>query len=738
MATPLSVRLSDLHPGYQFLQYQLLEQIGYGGQGFVWSALDSAQNRIVAIKFNEVDDPEQRPESETQFKRQAGQLLRLTHPIILPLYDFGSILPVRYLVTPYVTGGSLQDRLVSGPLSKEEILSFSIRIASALDYLHAQGIIHRDLKPSNILMDFGDRLYVADFGLARMVAETTQALHTGHGTPPYAPPEQHTMRELTYKSDIFGFGVMLFQMLTRQLPWNGEKSLGLQQLYSKEEIPDPCEIIPDLPPRIHQTLRLMTSANPDSRPATAMDAVRMLHSAFGVPMPAEPVETSRPVESNLDAGAMLKKSMSGWDPDGGTIRLSLTKFAVLDLEQKHAGDESDAETGAPVFMLQNALTYGYNDDYWWTKVSNPKERLVLTSQLLGKENAAINERIVRHLVKDEQIRALKARLPEKLTLTFLETAYRTSDLELKAMIFDTLKDLSPATRQWRESALGKTPDMALAALALEPPPAGDKAADLIGHLRSQQAVESIVNGPRGERRSAALLAVQQSAGSLPVSVPRRVRLEVTGEWIARKLIDQPLVLLMVYGWIVLGTALSIGLQVYLTLRLMKIMDFDRLLISLERGILLGVLFGLGILIVRIIVERFPESNAVIRVSLAALLGGLLLNIAKFIFDVLILKTVPQGILMISAGSLLIALGYALSGLVRLRLVKALITMAAVLTALAGTWWGHLMLSRAGITMTPLFFYDYLWTSSQVLITMLIVALPMSIISNLGELSPKKD
>ena len=361
----------------------------------------------------------------------------------------------------------------------------------------------------------------------------------------------------------------------------------------------------------------------------------------------------------------------------------------------------------------------------------PEGKLVLTSQLLGKENEVINERIVRHLVKDEQIRALKARLPEKLTLTFLETAYRTSDLELKAMIFDTLKDLSPATRQWRESALGKTPDMALAALALEPPPAGDKAADLIGHLRSQQAVDTIVNGPRGERRSVALLAIQQSAGSLPVSVPRRVRLEVTGEWMARRLIDQPLVLLMVYGWIVLGAALSVGLQVYLTLRLMKIMDFDRLLISLERGILLGVLFGLGILIVRIIVERFPESNAAIRIGLAVLLGGLLLNVAKFIFDVLVLKTVPQGMLLISAGSLLIALGYAMSGLVRLRLVKTLITTAAVLTALAGTWWGHLMLSRAGITMTPLFFYDYMWTTSQVFITMLIVVMPMSIISNLG-------
>ncbi len=737
MPEPQSVRLSELHPGYQFLQYQLLEQIGFGGQGFVWSALNSSHNRIVAIKFNEVGDPEQRQESESQYKRQASQLQRLTHPNILPLFDFGSILPIRYLVTPYVAGGSMQDRIVAGALSIEDILSCSIRIASALDYLHAQEIIHRDLKPSNILMDFGNHLYVADFGLARMVAETTQAMHTGHGTPPYAPPEQHTMRELTYKSDIFGFGVMLFQMLTRQLPWEGEKSLGLQQLYSKEEIPDPGEINPELSPRIHQVLRVMTSANPDSRPASAMDAVRMLHTALGVSMPAQPGAASRPVESNLDAESMLKRSMSGWEQDGGTIRLSLTRFAVLDLEQKQTGDEPAAETHVPVFMLQNALTYGYNDDYWWQRVSSPKERLMLSSQMLGKENAVINERVIKHIVQDEQIRALKARLPEKMVLSFLETAYRTSDIDLKAQIYDTLKNLSPSGKQWRESALGKTPDAALAALALEPPPAGDRAAHLIGHLRSQQAVENIVQGPRSERRTAALLAIQQSAGSLPASIPRSVRLEVTGEWMLHRLIDQPMVLLAVYGWIALGVALSVGLQVYLTYRLPQFLDSQRILISLERGIILGILLGFGILLTRIIVERFRGSNVFLRLVAGVLLGGLFLNISMFIYDVLLNDFVPQGIL-ISAGSLLIALGYALSGLVRLRPVKMLITAIAVMAALAGSWWGHLMLSRAGITMTPLFLYEYLWTSSQVFLTILIVALPMSILGNLGELSLEHD
>jgi hypothetical protein len=166
------------------------------------------------------------------------------------------------------------------------------------------------------------------------------------------------------------------------------------------------------------------------------------------------------------------------------------------------------------------------------------------------------------------------------------------------------------------------------------------------------------------------------------------------------------------------------------------MDTLRISSSFERGIILGILMGFAILVTRTIVERFPESKALLRIGIATLLGVILLSVSKFIFDVLVLKTVPQGVL-IGAGSLLISLGFALSGLVRSRPLRALITMAAVMTALAGSWWGHLMLARSGVTMTPLFFYDYTWTSSQVLITMIIVALPMSILSNLGDLSPKK-
>jgi len=737
MPDPQSIRLSDFHPGYQFMQYQLLEQIGYGGQGFVWSALDLAHNRIVAIKFNEVGNPEQKQESETQFRHQAEQLTRLNHPNVLPLFDFGSVLPIRYLVSPYIPGGSLQDRLFTVALSEDEALSCCVKIASALDYLHGQGIVHRDLKPSNILMDFGDHIYVADFGLARIVADSTQALHTGHGTPPYAPPEQHTMRELTFKSDIFGFGIMLYQLFTRKLPWDGEKALGLQQLYSKEEIPDPREINPELPPRLLNVLRVITSANPAARPASVLEATRMVFAAFDHPFNAAGIEPSASFNPDLDAGAMLRQGLDGWDSGGGTIRLSLTKFAVIDLAQKQEEAQLPAGRNVAGFMLQNALTYGYNDDYWWSKVASPKERLFIASQLMGRDNKVITERVVRHLVQDGEVRSLRVKLPEKFVLSLLDIAHKTSDAVLQGQIFDTLRAFTPVSINWRATALGAVPDEMLAALALEQPPFGEEAARLIGYLRSEKSVDALLAQADTGRRHAALLTIHQAAGGLPASIPRGQRFEVTAEANLRKLTARPMELLTVYVLIALGVSLSFGLQAYLTYRLPQFMDMLRITSSLESGFIFGIIIGVGILAARILVERFPESNALLRVGLGTLLGAVMLNIVLFTYDVLLNDTVPHGFL-ISASCLLITLGYALSGLVRLRPVRMLITAAAVMAALAGSWWGHILLTRAAIDMTPFFFYEYFWTPAHVLLIMFIVVLPMSILGNLGNLSPRHD
>jgi serine/threonine protein kinase len=727
-------RPTDLIPGFQFLQYQLLEQIGYGGQGFVWSAIDKTNDRIVAIKFTRIDGPDQKLESDAQFKHQAGQLMQLSHPNTLPLFDFGTIPPYRYLVSPFLSGGSLQERIFSGTLSIQNTLDFSARIASVLDYLHSKGIIHRDLKPSNILLDSRNHPYVADFGLARNVVDTTQAMHTGHGTPPYAPPEQHTLRALTLKSDIFEFGVMLFEMFTRQLPWDGKKSLGLQQLYTEDEIPDPREINPSLPPGVWNVLRTMTSADPDMRYGSAMQAVSALFAAFSLNLPSQILKDAFPYQPSQDAGFLLQQYMKGWTPEAGVICLNLTHFAVIDSEQRKIIGMPQGGPDKSSFMLQHAIAHGYNDDFWWAKVTEPAVRLRLSLLLAGGENRAISERVVRHVVRDGQIQTLKAPLPESTATVFLVVARSSRDPELRKGIFNTLLDLAPAADHWRPTAFGQDADRMLASLALEAPPEGDNAAALIGTLRSTLAVETILKSEAGKRRNDALLAVQQSAGSLPPSIPDRIRLESTGRWFTRRLFDQPLRILSVYGWIVLGIALSVGLQTYLTYRLPQFMDTLRILGSLERGAILGLILGIGILTTRIIVERLPEINGLLRLGAALLFGGILINLAFFIFDVLMNSLVPAGIL-VTTGSLLIAAGYGLGGLVKTRLVKILISSVFVGVAIAGSWAGHVLLSRLNIAMSPIFFYEYSWTTVQIFTTILVVTIPMSILGNLGALSP---
>jgi serine/threonine protein kinase len=739
MTENASIRLNELAPGFQFIQYELLEQIGFGGQGLVWSALDQVNNRIVAIKFNEIPETDLKQNDDLQFEQQVNGLIKLQHPNILPLYDFGTIQRTRYLVSPYIAGGSLYELILIKGLSITEALQYALKIASGLDYMHKQGIIHRDLKPSNILMDFRHNIYVADFGLARIISENTQALHTGRGTPPYAPPEQHTLAEITPASDVFSFGVMLYEMFARQLPWDGEKSLGLQQLYSKEEIPDPIQINPELPPQLVTALRALTAINPLARPQSASEAIQMIYGAFGIQPPAESVANPDSLETaqEIDARVLLDASLASWDPTEGTVRLSLTKFALIDLAEKLSGQQKSADGNLPGFMLHNALTFGHNDNVWWKKVADPHERLSIASSLISMDNRVITARVISHLIQDKQIRNLRLNLDDKMTYALLDTARKSDDSFLRHNILETLKALTFPSPQWCEVALGEQQDKLLATLALEDSATGNLSARLIGHLRSQLGVETILESTDENRRIMALTQIHQEAGNLPESIPTGIRLNVTAEWILQRITAQPVRLLAAYAAIVLGVTLGFGLQVYLTYRLPEFMDTVRISISLERGIFMGAIFGFGIFVTRLIVERFPEPSKILRLTLATFSGAIILNLSIFIYDVLMLDTVPNGIY-ISSVCLLISFGFSLSSLSHNTFIKMLISGSVTFTTIAASWWAHISMATSPLVVSPVLFYDYAWTLQQVLITIGIVTLPIALLGNLLDLSPQEE
>jgi hypothetical protein len=203
-----------------------------------------------------------------------------------------------------------------------------------------------------------------------------------------------------------------------------------------------------------------------------------------------------------------------------------------------------------------------------------------------------------------------------------------------------------------------------------------------------------------------------------------------------RLTIQPARLFGAYMLALVGATLGIGSQVYLTYRLPEFLDAARISSSLEQGLITGTIFSVGILLARVIVERFSGANAFLRILLGTALGAVGMNIAMFVFHVLFINTPPSGFL-ITLGCILIAFAYALGGLIRFRWAGMLLSIGAILLAISGTWWIHAGLAAAITDWTPIFQYDYGWTPAQILFTSAIVAMWMGILGNLVRLTPQE-
>jgi hypothetical protein len=233
------------------------------------------------------------------------------------------------------------------------------------------------------------------------------------------------------------------------------------------------------------------------------------------------------------------------------------------------------------------------------------------------------------------------------------------------------------------------------------------------------------------------LEIQQAAGSLPASVGGPLRLRVAAEWILRRLSVQPGAMLGAYALALAGAASGIGFQIYITYRLPDFLDLTRLTSSIEQGLIIGSIFGLGLFLSRLIVERFQESPALARLLAGALAGTLVINTALLFFHMLFLNTPPSGIL-ITLGCTLIAAGHAVGGLIRPRAVRMLISTAGAFLAIAGTWWVHAAFAATPLALTPMFRYEYTWPLTQAGLAALAVSLPMGIFTNLVRLEAIED
>lgn len=287
--------------------YEIIAPIGAGGMGEVYRASDKRLNRTVAVKVL----PESLAGSGERlhrFEQEARVLSALNHPNLLAIYDVGAENGTHYLVSEYLEGQTLRERMNAGPLSQRRVSEYALQIASGLAAAHDKGIVHRDLKPENIFVTHDDRIKILDFGLAKqsqsaagltgetetLTSPAQTTVGTVMGTVGYMSPEQVRGQAVDARSDIFSLGAILYEMATGKRAFKGDSSVETMNAILKEDPPEiePAQI--KTSPALERIIRHCLEKNPANRFQSARDLAFALSALSGtdstsaIPSPAQP------------------------------------------------------------------------------------------------------------------------------------------------------------------------------------------------------------------------------------------------------------------------------------------------------------------------------------------------------------------------------------------------------------------------------------------------------------------
>ena len=262
---PVSLVILHRMNAEKFSRYEIREKLGQGGMATVYRAHDPLFEREVALKILKQELLNNLQVRE-RFERETKIIAKLEHAAIVPVYDVGRDNDQLFFVMRYMAGGSLSERIQNGSLSLIDVAGIVQRLGAALDYAHDKGVIHRDLKPGNILFDEYGNAYISDFGIAKLAQASTRLTNSGIiGTPTHMSPEQARGEEVDGRSDIYSLGVILFEMLSGQTPFEATTPLGMALKHATEPAPHILDINPNLPAGVEAVIKKVLAKKREQR-----------------------------------------------------------------------------------------------------------------------------------------------------------------------------------------------------------------------------------------------------------------------------------------------------------------------------------------------------------------------------------------------------------------------------------------------------------------------------------------